>query len=81
MTTGGLLQTRSNLSRIVDTVMHGEEHVILKHNIPVARIVPIEETLLKQTKELIKRTKAIRHASKTVSVADLSSWKDEGRHK
>lgn len=32
---------RSNLSRILEAVRHGEEYEILDRNVPVARLVPI----------------------------------------
>ena len=79
MTASGLLKTRSNLSQIINNVLHGEEHVILRKNVPVAKIVPIMENLINQSKELIKRTKEIRHSIGKVTIHELNAWKKEGR--
>ena len=55
--------------------MYGEEHVIMKKNVPVVKIVPIAETLFNQSQELIRRTKEIRQSLKRVSIDELNEWK------
>ncbi len=79
MTKSGILETRSHLSQIINKVMHGDEHIILRKNVAVARIVPIKENLLNHAKELIKRTKEIRQSVKNITINEINDWKKEGR--
>ena len=79
MTKSGVLETRSHLSQIINKVMHGDEHVILRKNVAVAKIVPIKENLLSHARELIKRTKEIRQSIKNVTTDEINSWKKVGR--
>ena len=79
MTKSGILETRSHLSQIINKVMHGDEHIILRKNVAVARIVPIKENLLNQAQELIKRTKEIRQSVQNITMSEIKSWKEIGR--
>ncbi len=79
MTKSGIFETRSHLSQIINQVMHGTEHIILRKNVAVAKIVPIEENLFNNARELIKRTKEIRETIKKVTADEIDSWKKEGR--
>lgn len=79
MTKSGVLETRSHLSEIINSVMHGSEHIIMRKNVAVAKIVPIKENLLSQAKELIKKTKDIRQSVKRITKSELNAWKKEGR--
>lgn len=79
MTKSGLLETRSHLSQIINKVMNGDEHIILRKNVPVAKIVPIKENLMNQAHELIKRTKEIRQSVKNITMNEIMRWKKEGR--
>jgi len=79
MTKSGIFETRSHLSQIVNKVMHGDEHIILRKNVAVAKIVPIKENLLNQAHELIKRTKEIRQLVKKITVDEIVRWKKDGR--
>ena len=79
MTKAGLFETRSNFSQIINKVMHGEEHLVLRKNVPVAKIVPIIENVLIQSKELINRIQAIRSRVKKVTSEEINEWKKEGR--
>ena len=79
MTKSGILETRSHLSQIINKVMHGDEHIILRKNVAVAKIVPIKENLLSHARELIKRTNEIRQTIKNVTSDEINSWKKDGR--
>lgn len=79
MTKSGILETRSHLSEIVNKVMQGDEHIILRKNIAVAKIVPIKENLLVQAQELIKKTREVRESIKKISIDEINSWKKVGR--
>ena len=79
MTKSGILETRSHLSQIINKVMRGNEHIIMRKNVAVAKIVPIEENLLSQAQELIKRTKEVRETMIKVSINEIDGWKKEGR--
>src|ERR1700733_10701814 len=77
MSKGGILQTRSNLSKIVNKVMKGDEHIIMRKNKPIAKIVPIEDNF--DAQELIRKTLEIRKSAKSVTLDELNAWKKEGR--
>lgn len=79
MTKSGILETRSHLSQIINKVMNGDEHIILRKNMAVAKIVPIKENLLNQAHEIIKRTKEIRQSVKNITMNEIIRWKKEGR--
>lgn len=79
MTKASLFETRSNFSQIINKVMHGEEHLVLRKNIPVARIVPVLESVKLKSKELIERIQAVRSRVKKVSIKELNEWKKVGR--
>jgi antitoxin (DNA-binding transcriptional repressor) of toxin-antitoxin stability system len=59
--------------------MNGDEHIIFRKNVAVAKIVPIKENLLNQAHELIKRTKEIRQSVKNITMNEIIRWKKEGR--
>ena len=79
MTKSGILETRSHLSQIINKVMRGDEHIILRKNIAVAKIVPIEENLSNHAQELIRKTKEIRGFIKKITIDEVNIWKKEGR--
>ena len=80
MTKAGLFETRSRLSQIVNKVMHGEEHLILKKNVPVAKIVPIIENMKLHSKDLVEKIQNIRSKiKKGASIDEINQWKQEGR--
>ena len=80
MTKSGILETRSHLSQIVNKVMRGAEHIILRKNVAVAKIVPIEENILNNARELIRKTKEVRESIiKKISIEEINNWKKEGR--
>ena len=79
MTQAGLYATRNNLSQIIHKVMHGEEHVILKGKVPIAKIIPVIENVVIHSRELISRIQAIRSKVKGAAIDEISAWKKEGR--
>lgn len=79
MTRSGLLETRGHLSQIINRVLHGEEHLILRNNVPVAKIVPIPTAVNNQMRALIKEIKAIRSSAGKITSKDMTQWKKEGR--
>ncbi|MBF0531560.1 MAG: type II toxin-antitoxin system prevent-host-death family antitoxin [Candidatus Omnitrophica bacterium] len=79
MTTSGILETRSHLSGIIKEVMRGEEHVIMKKNVPVAKIVPVTESFLCRSKSLIKEIKELRQSVDKITIEELNQWKRQGR--
>ncbi len=79
MTQSGILETRSNLSRIVNKVLHGHEHIILRDGEPVARIVPIEDNELKKAMGVTERIKEFRRHAPKITMAEIIAWKNEGR--
>ncbi len=79
MTQSGILETRSNLSQIVNNIQLGEEHVILKNNVPVARIVPVRSDPLDEPGNLMIKIRDIRKAFKQTTIDEINAWKREGR--
>lgn len=45
MTTVNIHQAKTNLSKLLDIVLHGEEVIIAKAGKPVARLIPILEAV------------------------------------
>lgn len=45
MTTVNIHQAKTNLSKLLETVLHGEEVIIAKAGKPVAKLIPILETV------------------------------------
>ena len=78
MTKSGILETRSHLSQIINKVMRGNEHIIMRKNIAVAKIVPIEKDF--NARQLIAQIEKIRsQVKKPTTVEEIIAWKNEGR--
>ena len=79
MTRSGLLETRGHLSQIINRVLNGEEHLILRNHVPVAKIVPVQEAVNDQISAVIKEIKSIRSSIGKVTAEEITQWKREGR--
>lgn len=44
MTTVNIHQAKTNLSKLIEAVIHGEEIIIAKAGKPAAKLIPIEQT-------------------------------------
>ena len=75
----GVFETKTNFNSIISRVSEGEEFVITKRGVEVAKIVPLAidnniDTLLSEITTLKNSI-----APKTISIADMISFKAEGR--
>ncbi len=78
MTTVGAFEAKTHLSSLLNRVAEGEEVLITRRGVPVARLVPAEEADRSDVAEAIRELRALR---KGVTLGDVS-WKelrDEGR--
>ncbi len=50
MNIANIAELRNNFSRIIRAVEGGEEVVVCRHNVPVARIVPVSRALGNRTR-------------------------------
>ncbi len=78
MTTVGAFEAKTHLSSLLNRVAEGEEVLITRRGVPVARLVPAEEADRSDVEEAIRELRALR---KGVTLGDVS-WKelrDEGR--
>ena len=78
MTTVGAFEAKTHLSSLLNRVAEGEEVLITRRGVPVARLVSAEEADRSDVAEAIRELRALR---KGVTLGDVS-WKelrDEGR--
>lgn len=82
MTTVGAFEAKTKFSELLDAVERGEEVVITRRGLPVARLVGVrggdEAARVSGLVEDIRRTRA-ELGSTGISIADIVAWKAEGR--
>jgi prevent-host-death family protein len=78
----GAFEAKTKLSELLDLVERGEEVVITRRGQPIARLVGMaardESARVSALVENIRETRAQLGAT-GISIADLVSWKAEGR--
>lgn len=72
MVTVGAFDAKTHLSSLLNKVAQGEEVLITRRGIPVARLVPAEEADRRDVADAIRELRSIREG---VSLGDLN-WKD-----
>lgn len=77
-TTVGAYEAKTHLSGLLAKVAQGERITITKHGVPVAVLVPVEESLRPDPREAIERLKDFRHG-RLLGDGDLRGLVDEGR--
>lgn len=77
-TTVGAYEAKTHLSGLLDKVARGERITITKHGVPVALLVPVEESLRPDLREAIERLKAFRR-DRLLGDGDLRGLIDEGK--
>lgn len=78
MMTVGAFDAKTHLSSLLNKVAQGEEVLITRRGVPIARLVPAEEADRRDVAEAIQELRSIR---KGVTLGDLD-WRDlrdEGR--
>ena len=71
-----LTLTRKRLSELVTRVRQGEEFVITRHGIEIARLIPAQSR--PKVSEAIGRLRASR-PKRRATVAEITKWKNHGR--
>ncbi len=72
MVTVGAFDAKTHLSSLLKKVEQGEEVLITRRGIPVARLVPAEEADRRDVADAIRELRSIREG---VSLGDLN-WRD-----
>lgn len=74
----GSYEAKTHLPALLERVAKGEEIVITKHGVPIARLVPMEQERLRDVRTVIEELKKFRkgHTLKGLSVRDMIN---EGR--
>ncbi len=78
MRTIGAFEAKTHLSEILEKASQGEETLITRRGIPIAKIIPVEKDSLGMKSNLLQEFKQLR---KKLTLVNLS-WKelrDEGR--
>ncbi len=75
----GSYEAKTHLPALLERVAKGEEIVITKHGMPIARLVPVDNKRHRDVRLVIEELKSFRkgHTLGEISVRDLI---DEGRH-
>ena len=75
----GSYEAKTHLPALLERVAKGEEIIITKHGVPIARLVPVEDRGHRDVRSVIEELKIFRkgHTLGGVSVRDMIH---EGRH-
>jgi prevent-host-death family protein len=81
METVGAYEAKTHLPRLLERVAKGETITITKHGVPVARLVPVEETARRDVTEVIEEIRRFRKERplEGVSAAEIKDMINEGR--
>lgn len=76
----GVFETKTNLNKIINRVIDGEEFVITKRGVEVAKITPFKNT----KKELLRAFEEINSFKKQfttnfITIDEITKFKEEGR--
>lgn len=70
-------EAKTHLSELLTKVEAGEEIIILRGDIPVARLVPMDDQ--ERRENLIRLIRRERAQNEPVSLEEILQWRDEGR--
>lgn len=73
-----LAEAKNKLSELVERVSRGEEFVITRHDQEIARLVPASRPSRESVLRSVEAMKRARAGAKA-TVAEILSWKNEGR--
>ena len=73
-----LTEARRRLAELVDRLSQGEEFVITRRGVEVARLVPVSGPNRQETKQAIARMRAQRR-HRRAKAAEIIAWKSFGR--
>ena len=78
MITIGAFEAKTHLSSLLDKVTQGEDVLITRRGVPVARLVPARQAQQATTESAIKELRALRVGMKLRGL-DWKELRDEGR--
>ena len=73
-----LAEAKNKLSELVDRVSRGEEFVITRHDVEIARLTPARGQSHPEVSRAIVQMRASRRA-RPATVAEIIAWKNVGR--
>ncbi|HTI72067.1 MAG TPA: type II toxin-antitoxin system prevent-host-death family antitoxin [Candidatus Limnocylindria bacterium] len=73
-----LAEAKNKLSELVERVSRGEEFVITKHDIEVARVIPARRPSRADVSDAIAKMRANR-SQRIASTVEVLTWRNEGR--
>jgi prevent-host-death family protein len=73
-----LAEAKRTLPELVDRVSRGEEFVLTRHGVEVARLIPASRPSREEVSVAIARMRATR-PGRTVPAAELRAWRTAGR--
>lgn len=80
----GAYEAKTHLPKLLDRVAKGEEIVITRNGVPVAKLVPCHEEsghqrALEAAEGLVRLRDTLRARGAGVSCAEIRQWLEEGR--
>ena len=70
---------KAHLSELLDEVERGETIVITRHGKEIATLSPRTHDRQREIERAIATMDAVRNQNKPVTMAEILSWRDEGR--
>ncbi|MGH7179924.1 MAG: type II toxin-antitoxin system prevent-host-death family antitoxin [Tepidisphaeraceae bacterium] len=84
MTSVGLFEAKTHLSKLIDRVAAGEEVLITRHGSPVAKLTPVHSRSPQAVEQAVTRIRKLREDLKRqgvrVSRSEIRKWISQGRH-
>jgi prevent-host-death family protein len=71
-------EAKARLSELLAKVERGEEFVIARGNLPIARLAPLDIERSTIVRKAIENIRALRGRAKPVTVEEILAWKHEG---
>lgn len=78
MITVGTFEAKTHLSKLLEKVSYGEEIIITKHGVPIARLTPVGPVKTVSVKKIIEDFEQSR-AKITIGGLSIDDLKNEGR--
>lgn len=73
-----LAEAKNKLSELLERVSRGEEFVITRHHIEIARLVPVKRPSRRDLGDAVTRMRATRKR-RSATLNEILQWKNEGR--
>ena len=74
----GAVEAKTKLSQLLELVRQGERVTITKHGVPVAVLVPVQETHRERVEDIIQEVEELRRRTKK-GRESLRKLREEGR--